>query len=92
MSESASLLPQIYRQHLLEINTTDDATMAETVIENAVEAAIKLLFMAGFDAQDSDHFGDEMGDSAQTLLTMVMMRCPELATKVLDASNAALDD
>lgn len=52
-------------------------------IEEAKEAAIMLLIDAGRDESEDDTWGDDMGDSAQSLLTVVMLRVPALARRVL---------
>jgi hypothetical protein len=66
----------------LELALVDTDERATEITDAAQEAAIELITMAGFDAQDSDHFGSEMGDVVQTLLTVVMMRCPQLADRI----------
>ena len=76
----------------LELALVDTDERASEITDAAQEAAIKLLEMAGFDAQDSDHFGAEMGDVVQTLLMIAMMRCPQLAERVSDASYQAFDN
>jgi len=53
-------------------------------VDEAQQAAIELIIMAGFDAQDSDYFGAEMGDTVQSLLTVVILRCPQLRNRLID--------
>lgn len=53
--------------------------------EDAQKAATELIFLAGFDEQDSDNFGAEMGDVVKSLLTVVMLRVPQLAQRLNDS-------
>lgn len=58
-------------------------------IDRATEAAERLIEMAGFDKDDSDHFGAVMGGAygaagpVHSLLAIAMMRCPQLALRIL---------
>jgi hypothetical protein len=88
----AAAVKGLLNRTLLELSLSDTDERATEIENGAQEAAIKLLEMAGFDAQDSDHFGDEMGDVVQTLLTIAMMRCPQLAERIMDASYQAFDN
>lgn len=68
---------------------------AEDNFDQAVDAAMELIVMAGFDPEDSDAYGMEMSDHTQTLLTMALMRCPQLADRILghtdDGSRIVLE-
>jgi hypothetical protein len=60
---------------------------ADENFEQALEAAIELIDMAGFGPEDSDAYGKEMSDHTQTLLTMALMRCPQLAERILGRAD-----
>lgn len=81
-AQTAEMVKALYNSTILELNLSDTPDRAETLIDGAQEAAIELIVMAGFDAQDSDHFGAEMSDIVQTLLTIVMVRCPQMADRI----------
>lgn len=78
----AATVKGLLNRTLLELSLNEDDVLADEIRNGAQEAAIELITMAGFDGQDSDHFGVEMGDVVQTLLQIVMIRCPQLANRI----------
>lgn len=72
---------------LYHLHASESVTPSEVDLAFAREAAVELIIMAGFDGSDSDHLGDEMGSTVQTLLTVVMLRCPQLADRILGKDN-----
>lgn len=73
---------QVVRE-LYEGHTTR-SDVSDGDFEDAREAAILLLQMAGFDEQDSDNWGADMGDIAQSLATVLMLRVPQLRQRIFD--------
>jgi hypothetical protein len=69
---------ELYHGHTLRSDVSDGD------FEDAREAAIQLLIMAGFDESDSDNWGAEMGDVAQSLATVLMLRVPQLRQRIFD--------
>lgn len=47
-------------------------------VDDATQSAITLIAQAGFDEQDSDQLGDACGDVLQTVLTIALLRLPQL--------------
>jgi hypothetical protein len=66
----------LFETHMQEKYTPED------LIDRATRAAELLIEMAGYDLQDSDNFGDEMGSTVKTLLIIVMTRVPQLADRI----------
>jgi uncharacterized protein (UPF0276 family) len=67
----------IYETHMRS------AYLSEDELEDCREAAIDLIVMAGFDQDDSDHQGDSMDNVVQSLLMVVMARCPQMRDRIL---------
>jgi hypothetical protein len=73
------LVRELYHGHTLR-----ESEVSESELDHATEAAIELIILAGFDEGDSDHWGAEMGDIVQSLLTVVMLRVPQLRERLTD--------
>lgn len=77
---------QIQHEITLVHNTTVHDLVREeeeVQIETAHEAADALITMAGFDNDDSDHFGATMGSVVHSALSIALMRCPQLAERLM---------
>jgi hypothetical protein len=79
---TAAAVKALLNATVLELSLLDTEDNAARIEDGAQEAAIQLITLAGFDAQDSDHFGAEMSDIVQSLLQIVMIRCPQLADRL----------
>ena len=73
------LSTEVFNATSIDLQTEEELDQ----IDQSVEAATRLIEMAGFDLSDSDHFGAEMGSVVHNLLATAMMRCPQLARRIL---------
>lgn len=73
-----------------EVKASDQITELEW--DAAMEAAIEAIAAAGYDMQDSDQLGEEMGSDVQTLLTLAFIRCPDLMDQFNGAQPFTQDD
>src|SRR6478735_1999623 len=92
MGKYAETSAQVLVKNLYLNHTSRALEVDENTVESAAEAAIKLIILAGFDEQDSDYFGAEMGDIVQSLLTVVMLRCPQLRDRLIEDAIELSDD
>src|SRR5690349_15406478 len=80
--------PQQSRQHTaddtasLVLHHRSPHLVNNDELEACNEAATNLIEMAGFDLNDSDYFGDEMGSVVHPLLALVMQRVPQLRERI----------
>lgn len=84
--EITEVTRDLYHGHTLRSEVSDEE------MDSAQEAAIELIVLAGFDEGDSDHFGAEMGDIVQSLLTVVMLRVPQLRDRLNSKSVIIEED
>lgn len=56
---------------------------ADRYFESAARVAAGFIGDAGYDEQDSDYFGQQMGDVFQALLTAAFLRLPHSNIEVL---------
>lgn len=87
MTDPTELTLNLVEWHRAKLAAENDIETAHQMYHAAGDAAIDLLVASGYDSQDSDQWGQEIGDLVQSLLTVVILRAPDLAEHLLGMDN-----
>lgn len=72
---------EVIHYHLRELynaSMSEASGLSDDEVNLLADLAVELVIDCGYDAEDSDAFGDEMGNVAQTLLILLLARVPNL--------------
>lgn len=89
-NETTQCVRQAFHVNARKLRMDFGAEEAQVRVDDAADAAIALIVEAGFDSSDSDLFGNEVSDVLQTLLQIAMMRCPQLADRIMGRDDVII--